>query len=507
MADEKELSVWFNHGCGDCCQFAALLQLYKRRGYNCRVHYEKNKEAVFQAAGIPFWEQASHYHHWRYASNFNHPDPQIEGSGNKTYENLNTERLPDIGERSALWAELAALDLESSFDAIIDESVTADVARFLDGLPRPVVLLHSHGTNWPKKKNIPDDVVSELYRRLLDGMPGSLVLLDWDNRVPTPKHARIRHLKRDWRHASVLELAALMNASDLLIGIDSGPFHLANMTRLPALGVFHAFFPWCVCLPRASGKTAMMTRDSHHHCTTHRRKLWNPIEYPAPMPSAEHIARHALRMLTGARYGLPVGRDAMLQHLVRDCQQPPPGNAAADRGNTLDVVFRELGKLEAPRIVETGCVRSQEDWRAGYFGYLAGVFVDGKKNGAVISVDVDAKNCETARSLLKGWPVEVVEGDSVAFLETRTEPIDCLYLDSMDCEHPEHAEHALREALAGEKLVSENGLIVIDDTAFAAGWTGKGAKAVPWLLSRGWRLIGSGYQCVLQRGAGSASSS
>lgn len=497
----KPLDIWFDHGLGDVVQFVHLLQLYQRRGYTVRVHYEGNKRPIFDAAGIPYWDTPKNYHHWRYFPDFNHPDPEVEGSGNKTYQNLNTETLPPIGAPADLWRELAQVNLEDGFDKLITPDVKAEVERFLEGLPRPVVLIHTHGSNFGDRKNIPADTAAELYRLLLAGMPGSLVLLDWDFRVPTPEHSRVRHIKRDWGHLTILQLAALMGAADLLIGIDSGPFHLANMTRLPSLGVFHQFFPWCVTLPRPSGRSTVLTRDSHHHCTAHRRKLWHPIEYPAPMPTADHIAKHALRMLAGPRYGLPLGRDVMLQHLVRDCQKPPPSNAFADRATTLDVVFRESGKLDAPRIVETGCVRSEEDWSAGYFGYLAGVLVDGKGKGELTSVDISPGNCETARRVCRDWPGEVVCQDSVAYLEARTLPVDCLYLDSLDTDAPGSAEHGLREAQAGERLVSAGGLIVLDDTwRVGHEWKGKGELAVPWLLSRGWGLLASGYQAVMRRG-------
>jgi hypothetical protein len=42
-------------------------------------------------------------------------------------------------------------------------------------------------------------------------------------------------------------------------------------------------------------------------------------------------------------------------------------------------------------------------------------------------------------------------------------------------------------------------LILIDDTVWDRGWRGKGAKAVPWLTTRGWRILSAGYQVLLSR--------
>ena len=73
------------------------------------------------------------------------------------------------------------------------------------------------------------------------------------------------------------------------------------------------------------------------------------------MPSAEAIAHHALRMLAGPRYGLPIGRDIMLQQLVRDFNRTSTSTSPiADRNNSLDVLFQLMKDFAAPNIVETG---------------------------------------------------------------------------------------------------------------------------------------------------------
>jgi hypothetical protein len=495
---ENEVKLWFDHGLGDCCQFIALLQLYKQRGYEVKIHYEENKKDLWKAGGIEYWEECcENYHHWIYAPEFNHPDPAREGTGNKVFYNFNTDGLPYIGKPEELWQELCEVNLEGSFELLITPELKEQVSRFLDHCPTPIVCLHPKGTNWPDKKNLPDDVTKELYGLLLDGMPGTIVLLDWDYRVPLVPHSRIRHIKRDWGHLSVLQLAALLEASDLLIGVDSGPWHLSNFTRTPALGVFHDFFPWCVSLPRPSGLNAVLTRDSHSHCTRERRKHWNPIEYSAPKPRANDIAKHALRMLAGSRYGLPIGRDVMLQHLIRDKNKASTGTSPiADRNNTLDFLFCQLPQYEAPEIVETGCVRSPDDWGAGFFGYLAGAWLH-KRKGTLTSVDLDLNHLNKARDICRDWKGNFIFSDSVAYLKARETPIDVLYLDSLDCDMPNHADHALAEFQAAENKLTNKSLVIYDDTVYAGQWQGKGAKAIPYMLDKGWKIQASGYQTIL----------
>ena len=410
------------------------------------------------------------------------------------------------GSTGDTWEALCRVEQEDSFDRLVTPEVRAEAEEFVEHLPRPLVLLHTRGTNFAGQKSLQDDTVNDLYHRLLDGTEGGLVLLDWDNRVPRPPHGRIRHLKRDWGHITVLQLAALMSVSDLLVGIDSGPFHLTPFTRLPALGVFTHFYPSCVSLPRPSLKTAVMTRNSHRAVNVARRKRWSVLEYGGDQPTAEDIARQITRMLAGSRYGCPIGRDVMIQQWVRDWGKSSTSTSPiADRNNTVDWFLREItSRFANPQIVETGCVRSSEDWSAGYSTYVLGAYLDGRRTGKLISVDINPKNCRTARELCRPWGerVQVVESDSLAYLAARQDPIDVLYLDSLDCEDPRHASHGLAEVQAAEKLLAEDAIVGFDDTVWSGAWKGKGGLGVSYLLERGWRVASSGYQVFMVRKGG-----
>lgn len=391
--------------------------------------------------------------------------------------------------------------MEDSFDKLLTPELLAQAEERLRDLPRPLIFFHPKGTNFHNEKNLSDDCIIDTIRQLLSGTTGSVIICDWDDRVPYSNHARVRHLKASWGHLPTIEFVALMHFASLLIGVDSGPIHLANMTSLPSLGVFHHFFPWCVCLPRVSGKSACLT-NTPDNCIVERRRVWNSIEYSGSMPTASTIVSTGLRMLS-PRYGLPSGQDALIQHLVVDrLQAAPPGQALADRHNTMDVVFRHLGSVADPVIVETGCVRSYEDWSAGYSTYLFGLYLDYRQSGSLVSVDIDGERCQSARHYCRDFSrVEVVASDSVAWLKSNETPIDVLYLDSMDADIPGTEEHGLNEAMAAEARVKHGGLIVIDDTTHdGRNWRGKGGLAVPYLLAIGYEMLASGYQCVLQKG-------
>ena len=215
------MQIWFDHGLGDYVHFAHLLQLYRHRGYGIRVHFEENKSLIWRAAGVEYSDlDGSPHHDWIYREGFNWPNVQEEWSGNKIAGNINLPPLPYLVEITAAWKELCAVDLGGSVEDHLSAEVREAARRFLGDLLRPVVLLHTSGTNLPNAKNLPPNIVTEFYRKLLDGFGGSLVLLDWDSRVPTLAHGRVRHLKRDWGHLSLEQLAAVMSECSLFVALN-----------------------------------------------------------------------------------------------------------------------------------------------------------------------------------------------------------------------------------------------------------------------------------------------
>lgn len=503
----RPLHVWFDHGLGDCCHFALLLQLYKKRGYDVYVHYEQNKSEVWQIAGTPYCElSGTPYHQWGYPDHFNVPSIDHDGSGNKIYHNLNRLPLPPIGDADYLWDELARVTL--SGEVLYSRGIEAEVERFLRNLPRPIILVHTAGSNLQPSKNLPDNMVADLYERLLDGSQGSIILLDWDNRVPRLASARVRHLRTDWGHIDLTRLWHLMVGADLMIGIDSGPLHFSAFTDLPCLGVFHGHYPTSVVLPRQ--RTALLTRSMYRKENVSKRHRWNVLEYNDDMPTAEEITRHALRMLwtskTGPRYfrnGELIGRDLVLQQMIRDwCRASTSLSPFADRHNSMDFLFRRIKQLHhAPRIVETGCIRSYEDWSAGYSTYLFAMLTDGTPDSSFETIDNDLGNIKTAIELTAPFASRTVyhNCESVSWLKSRCEPIDVLYLDSWDADVPGHAEHGLFEIKAAVPTLHATSIVVYDDTTYNNGWKGKGSLGVPYLLERGWQVVMSGYQVILEK--------
>lgn len=496
-----ELKVWFDHGLGDCCHFAALLQLYRRRGYEVGIHYEPNKAAIWKAAGVKWLplEEATH-HPWEYPSDFGSFPCEESWAGSKLYWNMDRGPMSPLGDKQQLWAEWCEVRLSAR--DVVSQDDHRDVDRFIAALPRPLVLLHTRGSNMAASKNLNGPTILELYRLLLDRTGGSLLLLDWEEKVPRLAHARVRHLRDDWEHLSLEKLWCLMESADLFIGIDSGPYHFTALTDIPAVGIWRNHHPAQCGLPRPA--TVNLVRSAMRFASIPRRADWNLVDYAGTEPTAEEIMRVAEQVLLGPRYLCRnrLGRDVQLQHFIERCRQTTPVSAHADRHRSFNRLLRETShRFDDPVIVETGCIRAPEDWSAGYSTYVLAAYLAGRGAGSLHSVDIDPVHLEFARHAVMpfGARVSFHQADSIAWLSEFSRRIDVLYLDSRDFVERGADDHGLAEVEAAFPRLSADSLVLIDDTVWNRGWQGKGAKAVPWLTARGWRILESGYQILLSK--------
>jgi hypothetical protein len=354
---------------------------------------------------------------------------------------------------------------------------------------------------------LPDELASLLYRELLHRFDGSIVLLDWDNRVPRIYLFRMRHLSEMPGGCSTERLFALMENSDLLIGVDSGPLHAASLTQIPRVGIcMPGHYPARYMLPDPRQLNLVLAVPTARW-NRFRRVPWNIVEQSGAEWDPAWLAENCLRMLEPSRYLAEdrLSADIMLRHWVEDfCGSSRKDvGAYADRTQSFDRLLREATRrFQSPRFVETGCIRAEEDWAGtGFSTYLFGAYLM-HRGGRLDSIDLTSAHCRFARQWCEvfGSTVQVHEQDSVAFLQNRHEPIDVLYLDSLDTYESGHAEHALREAQAAMRCLHDDSLILIDDTEWLdQRFLGKGALAIPWLLENGWRMIFSGYQILLER--------
>jgi len=506
-ATAGKISVAFHHGLGDCVYFSHLIPLYVQRGYEVEVDCTPDKRAIFHAAGAKTIQGGAHHTHpWAYPSGATYEGHGRFWQGSKLGHNISETPLPNIGAKDELWEEYC--DTRIDVEPLLPDQAKSTADNWLKNLPRPIVLWHTKGNTAQDRKSLPDATTAEFYKRLIDRCEGTLVLLDWDNRVPRLASHRIRHLD-DLGSCSTETMLALMGRADLVVGVDSGPLHACRFTRTPTLGVWMpGHYPTTYTLPRREQVNVVLAEHTHQW-NRFKRIPWNIVEHPGGHFSADDLAKLCAGMLGEPRYltSDDIASDVQLQQFILTWCRGERGNSLsefADRNRSFDVLFREATKrFQTPSIVETGVIRAEEDWPgAGFFTYLAASYLR-RHGGTLHAVDVSRDNCRFARTWTDvfGEIVHVHQQDSVKFLQDHQTPIDVLYLDSLDTTEPKHAEHALREIEAALPKLHTQSIVVFDDTPWhAGGWVGKGARAVPFLLDHGWQILYAGYQVVLVRG-------
>lgn len=507
MPQRAKVSVSFHHGLGDCAYFTHLIPLYRRRGFDVEVECTPDKRILFAAAGatvIPAGTAAAS-HAWGYPSGETQRGHGDFWRGSKIGHNISESPLPDIGPKPELWPELCAerIDIRPH----LSTEAVATAKKYLGLVPGPVILLHSKGNTAQNRKSLPDDVALQFYQALLDQTDASLILLDWDRRVPRLANYRVRHLD-DLGSCSLDVLLALIDQADLMIGVDSGPLHVARFTRTPTVGIWMpGHYPSTYTLPRREQLNVVLadvTRDWNRF----KRIPWNLVEHPGSRFDPDMLAGFCAQMLSPPRYlgKDDIAADVQLQHWVGEWCRGTCSNGLStfcDRHRSFDRLLTEATRrFERPTFVETGTIRAEEDWAgAGFSTYHFGAYVS-RRGGKLHSVDLTPGHVEFARNWTHvfGDAVTVHQDDSLNFLQRFPGPIDVLYLDSLDTTEPRHAEHALREVEVALPKLHERSLILFDDTPWNAGnWVGKGSRAVPWLLERGWRVLYAGYQVLLTR--------
>ena len=503
---QDKISVSFDHGLGDCAYFAHLISLYVSRGYEIEVECTPDKRILFQAAGAKTTDKgALHEHPWGYPSGATYCGQGHFLQGSKMGHNISETPLPDIGRKEELWQEYC--DTRIDIEPLLPDEAKRTADAWLKNLPRPIVLLHTKGNTAQDRKSLPDTVTAAFYKRFIDQCDGTLVLADWDSRVPRIASYRVRHLD-DLGSCSTETMLALMGRADLLVGVDSGPLHASRFTRTPTLGIWMpGHYPTTYTLPRQEQLNVVLA-DHTRQWNRFKRIPWNIVEHPGNTFDAERLAGLCQQMLNGPRYlcRQDIAADVQLQQFIRTWCRGVGGNALSDysdRNRSFDILFRQMSQqFESPTVVETGVIRAEEDWAgAGFFTYLAGAYLH-RVGGHLHAVDITPQHCEFARTWTKvfGRTVEVHQLDSVKFLRDFEGAIDVLYLDSLDTTEPNHAQHAFQEIEAAIPKLHDQSLIVFDDTPWQSGkWVGKGKTAVPFLLQNGWEICYAGYQVVLAR--------
>ena len=109
-----------------------------------------------------------------------------------------------------------------------------------------IVTIHYQGNSSQSRKNINENIIRDISNYFIS-LGYILLIFDWDgrnaikdNRIFCPSEPQL------WENCGTgnsATIAALISFSDLFIGIDSGPLHVAGATSTPSIGIWTEHHP------------------------------------------------------------------------------------------------------------------------------------------------------------------------------------------------------------------------------------------------------------------------
>jgi ADP-heptose:LPS heptosyltransferase/2-polyprenyl-3-methyl-5-hydroxy-6-metoxy-1,4-benzoquinol methylase len=249
----KNVLLEFRHGLGDAVQLAIVLKHLRHYHptWNVDVNAQIGKHTIFQdlcaKSGVmdrsPLPRAAYDEVHkldWseNRASSCHWPSTKPSRCLQDVF------RLTPIAElcRYSIHISERAKEMARAYLQSICKSGPNETGRF------PAVLIHYQGNTSRERKDLPDDLIREVCEvsKRCGMVP---VILDWDRRSSLVDGVSIHNpgtgnnLWGGFGTGDGEVLAALIEASTLMIGVDSGPLHVAGATSTPTIGVWTHHHP------------------------------------------------------------------------------------------------------------------------------------------------------------------------------------------------------------------------------------------------------------------------
>ncbi len=170
------------------------------------------------------------------------------------------------------------------------------------------------------------------------------------------------------------------------------------------------------------------------------------------------------------------------------------------RFKSFEFALKEAKKRNHKTLVETGVSRgkvkfflfSKVNWKDGMSTMI---FSDYAKHikGNLYTCDIESQNINNAKKFCKDNKefVTFIIDDSLNFLENFRDPIDFLYLDSLDGQFKDASEHQLKEIKFAIKNLKKDSLVLLDD---------KGSKtnlSIDFMIKNNFRIINETKEQVL----------
>ncbi len=170
------------------------------------------------------------------------------------------------------------------------------------------------------------------------------------------------------------------------------------------------------------------------------------------------------------------------------------------RYSTFKIAIGLFLQRQGGNIVETGTVRQENDWGAGYSTVIFAETLKEFDAGHLWTVDISPENMDTSRRITQNVSEKItyVINDSINYISNIDREIDLLYLDSFDFVdiEPERTlcqEHQLNELKAAFPKLKQSSIILLDDNMPNGGKT---KLSKEFLIKEGWSCILDLYQSV-----------
>lgn len=262
----------------------------------------------------------------------------------------------------------------------------------------PVGIIHYQGNTSSERKNLTHDVSSEVCRSMLTAGI-TPVILDWDRRTPLVDAIDVHCPDSGhpiWGGSGTGDastIAALIERSTIMVGVDSGPLHVAGATSTPTIGVWTGHLP-VRYFDRADNVTHLVPQDWRENMTHGQRSVFERL-YKYRERSTNSLARDIISLaneLLGADMSLP--HDGTLTRcrgfLVRK------DNLAQDLVIVNDVYHEDCYKLRIiPQVIENAKVVVDIGAHIGTFARLVHSLNPAAK---IICVEACPENLEALRA-------------------------------------------------------------------------------------------------------------
>ena len=233
------------------------------------------------------------------------------------------------------------------------EYLSTICSRAENGERFPVVAVHYQGNTSGHKKDLPHELVAQLCREIRQHGHVPLIL-DWDRRSPLPDQKTIfcpgvgpGDLWDNIGTGDAERLAALLSQCSLVIGVDSGPLHVAGATETPTLGVWKGHSPlqfYDLC----SNVTHLVPEQwraippcQHAHAAKFFEEHYAFRTYPEPDGLKSTLIESALEMLALSHKAQPSAAIPADENSIRNAatiRAPPQhtmGNGAAGQTSSI----------------------------------------------------------------------------------------------------------------------------------------------------------------------------